>query len=146
MSGIPGAHNQERARDLLIKEILRRRAEVDDLCPVKVRHRGDTYDSKCAVCLDMVECGDLQRTLRCGHAFHASCIDRWFMQMCDARYGGASPNCPVCKQNVSAKTIHAARPPLPPRSQVTTAGSVRAIGPIRIPRVEPGVAPSTTAV
>jgi hypothetical protein len=114
MSGIQSAHSQERARDQLIKEILRRRMEVDDLCPIEVRGHDDLLDSTCAVCLDTVACGDLQRTLLCGHNFHSSCIDRWFMQMCDARYGGVAPNCPVCKQKLGATAVHAARPPPPP--------------------------------
>lgn len=134
MSGFQSAHHQERARELLIKEIVRIRADVDQLCPVRARRADDAHDSKCAVCLDTVESGDLQRTLRCGHAFHSSCIDRWFMQMCDARYGGAPPNCPVCKQNVGAKTLHLAKPPLPPAvAPLRSRGQMRAVGPIRIP-------------
>lgn len=144
VSGIQSAHHQERARELLIKEILRRRTEVDHLCPVQVRLADDAHDGRCAVCLDSMEAGDLQRTLRCGHAFHSSCIDRWFMQMCDARYGGAPPACPVCKQTVGAKTLHLAKPPLPPAPVLPAGGRgpLAALGPIRIPSLEPaGLSP-----
>lgn len=31
----------------------------------------------CAVCRDVMRCGDLVRRLPCLHVFHASCIARW---------------------------------------------------------------------
>lgn len=145
MSGIQSAHYQERARELLIKEILRRRSEVDLLCPVQVRLLDDAADGQCAVCLDGLESGDLQRTLPCGHTFHAACIDRWFMQMCDARYGGAPPACPVCKQTVGAKTVHLAKPPLPPPVVAPgDRGQMAAMGSVGIPVVESAALPSVS--
>jgi hypothetical protein len=92
-----------KTRDSLIKEIIQRRSEVDAACPVVVQVVETGKDDVCAVCLDMIKCGSLQRTLLCGHGFHASCIDRWVLQTCDARYG-ISPHCPMCKAPI-------ARPP-----------------------------------
>ena len=32
---------------------------------------------ECSICLDGIQNGDQVRTLRCGHKFHAACIDEW---------------------------------------------------------------------
>lgn len=43
----------------------------------------------CAVCLSLVEEGDMVRLLPdCGHAFHVACIDVWLH---------AHPLCPLCR-------------------------------------------------
>jgi Ring finger domain len=96
------AHSQ--TRDKIIKEIIQRRSEVDDACPVAVQVGDCGRDDVCAVCLEAVECGALQRTLLCGHGFHAACIDRWVLQTSNGLYG-MSPHCPMCKTVI-------ARPPL----------------------------------
>lgn len=97
LSTVQGAQSQDRARDALIKEMMRRRSEIDSHCPVHVRRANDCADSMCAVCLEGVVSGDLQRTLRCGHTFHSSCVELWLM------YGAAAPSCPVCKQTLACK-------------------------------------------
>ena len=48
-------------------------------------------DSCCAVCMDDVELGQVQRVLRCGHAYHQTCIDPWLLR---------KRVCPLCAQVV----------------------------------------------
>ena len=46
----------------------------------------------CAVCLEAFETGDRCRRLpRCGHSFHAKCVDPWLEK---------SRCCPVCRADV----------------------------------------------
>jgi len=45
---------------------------------------------ECAVCLADIPHTELRRILRCGHTFHAKCVDEWF-----AVYG--NPRCPTCR-------------------------------------------------
>ncbi|RLM98309.1 RING-H2 finger protein ATL72-like [Panicum miliaceum] len=46
--------------------------------------------SECAICLAAFARGEAVRVLpRCGHGFHARCIDRWL---------AARPTCPTCRQ------------------------------------------------
>jgi hypothetical protein len=46
------------------------------------------FDPCCSICLLQYEAGDTVRRLRCGHAFHLTCVDLWL---------SAHPACPVCK-------------------------------------------------
>ncbi|KAG8058262.1 hypothetical protein GUJ93_ZPchr0002g25718 [Zizania palustris] len=47
----------------------------------------------CAVCLESARAGERWRALpACGHAFHATCVDRWLAR---------APACPVCRSAVS---------------------------------------------
>jgi len=47
--------------------------------------------SECAICLAAFARGEAVRVLpRCGHGFHARCIDRWL--------AAARPTCPTCRQ------------------------------------------------
>lgn len=48
---------------------------------------GDASDDTCAVCLDDMADGDKTRKLRCGHDFHADCIQAWVTK---------ANRCPVC--------------------------------------------------
>lgn len=48
---------------------------------------GDEEDDTCAVCLDDMGEGDKTRRLRCGHEFHADCIQAWVTK---------ANRCPVC--------------------------------------------------
>ena len=41
---------------------------------------GDRDDAVCAVCMDDVQVGQVQRVLRCGHAYHQACIDVWLLK------------------------------------------------------------------
>jgi hypothetical protein len=54
-------------------------------CPVPLR------GSDCVVCCTTVNGRYNVRKLRCGHAFHPSCIDRWL---------DSHDNCPLCRATV----------------------------------------------
>ena len=46
----------------------------------------------CAVCQDVIASSDLCRRLRaCGHVYHKSCIDQWYLR---------SVRCPTCRHDV----------------------------------------------
>ena len=45
----------------------------------------------CALCLQQTGAGEFVRTLRCGHAFHRSCIDRWLQ---------IKASCPLDRQSM----------------------------------------------
>lgn len=48
--------------------------------------------SDCSVCLTQFEDGDALRLLpKCGHAFHATCIDRWLT---------SHSTCPLCRAGI----------------------------------------------
>jgi len=51
----------------------------------------------CIICLDEFSDGDDVATLRCGHYFHAACIERWI------RNEGARATCPMCKSVLSER-------------------------------------------
>lgn len=51
---------------------------------------GDVGVDCCSICLENVEDGERLVQLRCGHAFHCSCIARWMKQQ------GSRCVCPLC--------------------------------------------------
>jgi hypothetical protein len=50
-----------------------------------------TTDKTCALCIDDYEKGDIIRELKCGHLFHADCVDEWLLQV--------RRSCPVCNRD-----------------------------------------------
>ena len=58
-------------------------APVDEVPPAPTPEGGE-----CAICLAELDSGGEARTLVCGHAFHAACINEWLSK--DGR-------CPVCR-------------------------------------------------
>ena len=55
-------------------------------------------DDCCCVCLGEFADGEELRTLPCGHAFHASCIDEWLLgKGRELRNPRELPSCPMCK-------------------------------------------------
>ena len=54
-------------------------------------YEGGRDDACCAVCMDDVAVGDMQRELRCGHCYHQACIDRWLLK---------KRSCPLCVRAV----------------------------------------------
>ena len=48
-------------------------------------------DPVCAICMDDMEVGEVQRELRCGHGYHQQCIDPWLMK---------KGSCPLCVRAV----------------------------------------------
>ena len=45
----------------------------------------------CTVCQEAMQPGSLRRLRHCGHAFHRSCIDTWFLR---------SVRCPTCRHDI----------------------------------------------
>lgn len=43
----------------------------------------------CAICIDEIDCGQMDYALRCGHHYHYGCINNWLRQ---------NPTCPVCRE------------------------------------------------
>ena len=67
--------------------------EVGELPWHEVKEGGAGVE--CAVCLEAFRAGDRCRVLpRCGHGFHAGCVDSW---LCKSR------RCPVCRADVIAE-------------------------------------------
>lgn len=77
------------------KQIVRTHSLLDDAFPLYIVK--SDIQSNCAVCIDRVISGHVGRRLRCGHVFHAGCIDRWILQ-CASR--DTLPRCPLCKRGV----------------------------------------------
>ena len=66
---------------------------------------GSTRHDVCAVCQEAVDDGTIVRTIvRCGHVFHAACLDRWLE---------ANTTCPMCMQQVVPE------PPEPPEPSMS---------------------------
>jgi E3 ubiquitin-protein ligase EL5 len=71
-----------------------------------VKEEDDSIE--CAVCLAELEEGDEARFLpRCGHGFHAECVDMWL---------GSHSTCPRCRLTVivSSPPLLSPVPPTPP--------------------------------
>lgn len=52
-------------------------------------------DGTCPICLEGFSDREQVKRIRCGHVFHAGCIDPWLLERSDV--------CPVCRQNVLDK-------------------------------------------
>lgn len=50
------------------------------------------HNGECPVCITDFESGEMVKLLRCRHAFHAACVDRWFEEQ--------SATCPVCRESI----------------------------------------------
>ena len=59
---------------------------------------------ECCVCMEAMEEGSV-RTLSCGHAFHASCLDVWEASLNNK---GRPARCPICQRE------YGPAPPPPP--------------------------------
>ena len=66
------------------------RASLQDVPPSDPPTASSTAPASCSVCLEDIARGQPARALRCGHAFHRACIDRWLR---------SSRVCPVCREN-----------------------------------------------
>ncbi|KAJ8765676.1 hypothetical protein K2173_014798 [Erythroxylum novogranatense] len=51
--------------------------------------------TECAVCLSLFCEGESVRKLRCDHAYHKDCMDKWLQQPCVA-----ATTCPVCRKKI----------------------------------------------
>lgn len=54
------------------------------------------YD-KCVICLENYEQGTYKRVLKCGHAFHKKCVDRWFAKLNEYE---KELTCPICRLKI----------------------------------------------
>jgi hypothetical protein len=54
-----------------------------------------TTDDTCALCLEDYEVDEVLRELRCGHRYHASCVDEWLTR--------TKRTCPVCNADALLK-------------------------------------------
>ncbi|KAL5212977.1 hypothetical protein ABZP36_023824 [Zizania latifolia] len=82
--------------------------EVLRSLPVTVYRRADKEEGvECAVCLAELEDGEEARFLpRCGHGFHADCVDQWL---------DSHSTCPLCRLTVVKPNVPPPPPgPLPP--------------------------------
>lgn len=97
---------------------------LESLPPQRLKE--DCADSEpCAVCRDVMRCGDLVRRLPCLHVFHASCIARW---LC------VKATCPLDNSKVLQQ--------LRPRERIERIERIQAPAPSS---PQPAVAPAPTA-
>ncbi|CAG9317633.1 unnamed protein product [Blepharisma stoltei] len=55
--------------------------------------RSSDLNLPCPICREIFALEEVLRALpRCGHIFHAACIDPWLMRN--------NPTCPVCRNNI----------------------------------------------
>lgn len=74
----------------------------------------DAENGQCMICMETFTAGDALRTLPCLHRYHRSCADEWLRR---------SPECPICKRNITEAM------PLPSGPELRRRGaSVRALG------------------
>jgi hypothetical protein len=70
-------------------EVLQSRAEVIQEIVGPAGDRDGEDEDVCSICFGAYESNDILRILpKCGHVFHAECIDRWIL---------TNPLCPLCK-------------------------------------------------
>jgi hypothetical protein len=77
----------------------------------------------CAICLGDLEPGDWAKVLKCGHGYHAECLDEWL---------GRSSLCPLCKRE--------AEPPpaqVPPVAHADAAAAPTTAAPTAMPPAAP---------
>ncbi|RLN28316.1 RING-H2 finger protein ATL39-like [Panicum miliaceum] len=82
--------------------------------PVFVAHSssGGSAAAECAICIAELADGEEGRLLpRCGHRFHARCVDAWF------RF---HTTCPLCRASVLASDDNAPLPAAPAEPATTT--------------------------
>jgi hypothetical protein len=75
----------------------------------RITHAGTLPEGQCPICYDDYSGNNLRIINNCNHAFHAECIDRWFIN---------NRTCPMCRINVLA------RPPTPPAPSAQSTPSI----------------------
>ena len=84
----PGIEGPAAAPAAAVRAVPRRRLDGDDVEALMSPETRST-ERACCVCLEDYGKGDTVKTLpRCGHRFHAHCIDRWLL---------CRNACPVCR-------------------------------------------------
>mmetsp|Transcript_30395 Transcript_30395/g.65460 ORF Transcript_30395/g.65460 Transcript_30395/m.65460 type:complete len:144 (-) Transcript_30395:662-1093(-) len=70
---------------------------------------GESKDTTCIICLSDIDNDEVIRSLKCGHIFHAQCIDGWWT----AGSKAACLQCPHCRQDqVTMEELEAKRCPV----------------------------------
>lgn len=107
--------------DCSVSGMVRRHLAVDQLCPLKSHTPRGHPGMPCGLCLgmhsfgeededaaaaekEMIRLGQVKRTLPCGHAFHAICVDRVFLRSSRAfgcAAGLVALNCPTCGSKIA---------------------------------------------
>lgn len=59
----------------------------------RLAEHGGSSAASCSICCEDYVPDDDLRILRCGHAFHIDCIDRWLFSATDY---SREPACPLC--------------------------------------------------
>ena len=73
-------------------ELEQRNVRKQKIKEIKYKKVKEETESECSICLDKLNVGEFQRTLKCTHCFHKKCIDRWFKKDNDS--------CPLCRTQV----------------------------------------------
>ena len=77
---------------------------IDDICYER-KNNGAALDriipyeyksspEKCAICQDMMNCGETVVTLPCAHTFHGNCIYHWLRN---------NDDCPICRSVINTQ-------------------------------------------
>ena len=99
----PGIEGPAAAPAAAVRAVPRRRLDGDDVEALMSPETRST-ERACCVCLEDYGKGDTVKTLpRCGHRFHAHCIDRWLL---------CRNACPVCRVGLEVPATEG--PPGPP--------------------------------
>ena len=69
---------------------------VSEVKEIRNQENNNNSNNKCVICLSEFELGDQVSALPCAHVFHTDCIASWIKKHCQ---------CPVCKFNVSLKSL-----------------------------------------
>lgn len=85
-----------RASDLNIQELIK--SSEEQLMRI-TRSECEENEEECAVCLCKIEEQEEMGELRCGHAFHRVCLERWI--------GFKKTSCPLCRASLVPPFVEA---------------------------------------
>ena len=87
----PELRKKDKDPDTIIKFL-----PVSEVKEIRNQENSNNNNNKCVICLSEFELGDQVSALPCAHVFHTECIASWIKKHCQ---------CPVCKFNVTLKTL-----------------------------------------
>ena len=59
----------------------------------------ESAQDECRLCLEEYKCGEMVRTLPCGHCYHSKCIDVWLAGYRQQGLPRGQRGCPLCKRD-----------------------------------------------